>query len=89
MAGYRRSWPIRATRKCSTGSCWRPEKAIPYYQRAIDLGFANPSVRLYLAQNYLKTGQKKQAETLLREISASAAAGDAIREKANQLLKSM
>ena len=67
----------------------RPEKAIQYYRQAIMLGFPQPRAKLYLAESFIKTGQKPLAEPLLRELSTALPEGDEIREQAQKLLQSL
>jgi len=65
----------------------KPDRAIQYYKRAIELGYNVPKAKLYLAENYVKTGEKAKARKILKELVSSLPAEDKIHEKAKRLLQ--
>lgn len=65
----------------------RPERAVEYYRKALGLGYEPLKSKLYLAENLIKTGEKKEAETLLREVLEAERAGSPVHRRADELLQ--
>lgn len=67
----------------------RPAQAIPLYERSIALGYQVQKSKLYLAENYIKSGDSKRAGSVLKGLISEAPAGSGIHDAAVQLLESI
>jgi tetratricopeptide (TPR) repeat protein len=65
----------------------RPLKAIPLYEQSIALSYQVQKSKLYLAENYIKSGDPQPAKSVLKELISETPSGSEIHDAAVQYLQ--